>query len=96
MHLNKYGETYDYSLTKSINSGLPIVYNNIGANKTRILNKEHYFKVLDNESNYYSIKLICQAFNKYLDYIIENNGKYSNINSTYQFKRNALYNFLFR
>ena len=34
--LNKWGETYCYTLTKMLNSGLPIIYNNIGALKERI------------------------------------------------------------
>jgi hypothetical protein len=45
-YLNKWGETYCYSLTKGINSGLPILYNNIGALKERLnpLN-DFYFPV---------------------------------------------------
>ena len=49
--LNKWGETWCYSLTKFINSGLPIIYNNFGAVKERIpLDIEHYFKVFEDES----------------------------------------------
>ena len=39
-YLNKWGETWCYSLTKALNTGLPIVYNNIGAFKERISNKD--------------------------------------------------------
>jgi hypothetical protein len=94
LHLNKYGETYDYSLTKSLNSGLPIVYNNIGAYKTRIPQKEHYFKAIDHENDYYNSDILSDAFGKFLDYIIENNGKYNQMNEAYEFKTNALYNYL--
>ena len=31
--LNEWGETYGYLLTKIINSGLPLLYNNFGAVK---------------------------------------------------------------
>ena len=48
--LNEWGETYCYLLTKIINSGLPLLYNNIGSFKERIINiPEHYFKVYDKE-----------------------------------------------
>jgi prophage antirepressor-like protein len=94
-HLNKHGETYDYSLTKSLNSGLPILYNNIGAYKTRIPQKEQYFKAIDHENDYYNSDLLSEAFSKFLDYIIENNGKYNHVNESYEFKTNALYNYLF-
>ena len=43
LHLNKWKETYCYALTKSLNSGLPIFFNNIGAYETRIPLVEKYF-----------------------------------------------------
>ena len=95
LHLNKFGESYDYSLTKSFNSGLPILYNNIGSYKTRIVEKEHYFKVIEDESQYYDRELLRKNFEKMLDYIIENNGKYNNMNKSFDFECKSLYNFLF-
>jgi hypothetical protein len=79
LHLNKYGETYSYALSKSLNSGLPILYNNIGAFKERIPNtkeedKRHYIKVIEHESKYDDCKLLFEKFEEMLDYIIENNG----------------------
>lgn len=76
LHLNKWGETYCYTLTKSINSGLPILYNNVGAFKERIPPAEHYFKAIEHESDYYDRDKLRKAFESMLDYIIENNGKY--------------------
>ena len=79
LHLNKYGETYSYALSKTMNSGLPILYNNIGAFKERIPNtkeedKRHYIKVTKHESEYDNSKLLFEKFEEMLDYIIENNG----------------------
>lgn len=80
--LNKWGETYCYSLTKYINSGLPILYNNIGACKYRIPpNVEHYKKVIDVEADYSTInEKIVKKFNEMLDYVIRENGKYNKEN----------------
>jgi len=76
LHLNKYGETYSYALTKSLSSGLPILYNNIGAYKERISKKKgtHYMKVIDNEINYNNEYKLFINFEFWLDYIIKNNG----------------------
>ena len=60
LHLNKFGETYSYCLTKSINSGLPILYNNIGSFKERLNQNEHYIKVIDDESQYDNNNLLLQ------------------------------------
>jgi hypothetical protein len=82
--LNKWGETYCYSLTKYINSGLPILYNNIGACKYRIpKNVEHYKKVIDNEMDYKNInKVIGEKLKNMLDYVIRENGKYNKENTS--------------
>lgn len=82
--LNKWGETYCYSLTKYINSGLPILYNNIGACKYRIPpNVEHYKKVIDNEMDYKNInKVIGEKLKNMLDYVIRENGKYNKENTS--------------
>ena len=67
LHLNKYGETYSYTLSKSINSGLPILYNNIGAFKERIPNIKdkdikHYIKVIDQEDEYDNTDILFTKF----------------------------------
>ena len=77
LHLNKYGETYSYSLSKSINSGLPILYNDLGSFKERIpKNNKHYKSVISNEDEYYHSNKLFVKFEEMLEYIIENNGKW--------------------
>lgn len=95
--LNKWGETYCYSLTKYINSGLPVLYNRIGALTERIgLNTEHYFVAVDAEREYHkmaaNIKSMVQPM---LDYVIRNNGRLyrHNINTT--LTSNAFYDIMF-
>ena len=76
--LNKWGETYCYSLSKFLKSGLPIIYNNMGAIKERMPEKEYYFKVYDTEKDYEINNLILfSTFSKMIDYIILNQGKVS-------------------
>ena len=67
--LNIWGETYCYTLTKILNSGLPFLYNNIGSFKYRILNKG--IICFENENIDYNI--LEEKFKVLLDYIIENN-----------------------
>ena len=71
--LNKWGETYCYTLTKILNSGLPIFYNNIGAFKERIPTSDHYFVNSNSESDYSDTVLLKERFCKFLDYLIANN-----------------------
>jgi hypothetical protein len=55
LHLNKWGESWCYSLTKSIQSGIPIYYNNIGSFKERIPKNENmYIKNIDSENDFYN------------------------------------------
>jgi hypothetical protein len=75
LHLNKWGETYCYALTKSLQLGVPILYNNIGAFRERIPPHEHYFKVADSESEYYDSKKLYKRFEEWLNYIIQQQGK---------------------
>jgi len=71
--LNKWGETYCYSLSKFLKSGLPIIYNNIGAVGERMPNKEYYFKVFDNEFKInINNPILKNKFLEMLDYIILN------------------------
>jgi hypothetical protein len=93
LHLNAYGETYCYSLSKSINSGLPILYNNIGAFKERIPHKEHYKIVMDESDS--KLSLLYIKFEEMLDYIILNNGKYDTHNLTNTIQYTNFYDKLF-
>jgi glycosyltransferase involved in cell wall biosynthesis len=65
--LNKWGETYSYSLTKGINSGLPILFSNIGAYVERLQNRQKYFSIQD-------MRNIEADLQKMLDMIIEKQG----------------------
>lgn len=73
-YLNKWGETYCYSLTKGLNSGLPILYNNIGALKERIDSNNEYYFPIDKEDDDKIVKyenIQTQLFNA-LKFIINN------------------------
>jgi len=73
--LNKWGETYCYSLTKFLKSGLPIIYNNIGSFQERIPKKNHYFKVFNNENEInINDKILEIKFYEMIDFIILNQG----------------------
>ena len=80
--LNKWGETWGYAMTKFINSGLPLIYNNFGAYKERFEGNEraHYFKCYDTEPEYdvdyaNDVPVLCQRFENMLDYVIVNQGQ---------------------
>ena len=88
--LNKWGETYCYALTKFLNSGLPILYNNFGAFKERIITaggelpastSGPYFKLFDTEKEFRAAsKAILQPFYTFLDYILTNAGVAGDVN----------------
>jgi glycosyltransferase involved in cell wall biosynthesis/GT2 family glycosyltransferase len=65
--LNKYAETYSYALTKAINSGLAILYSNIGAYKERLQNSTRSFPIND-------IDHVLTDLNKMFDFIVKNQG----------------------
>ncbi len=94
-YLSKWGETWSYSLTKGLNSGLPIIYNNFGAFKERIPESEHYFKVHDNESEIENDERLYEVFEKLLDYIIDNNGHIEEMNEDMKIEYNRYYKRLF-
>ena len=101
--INNYSEKYCYRLTKALNSGLSIIYNNIGAIEERIgerMNEEynnHYFKI-NNTENLINLENTELSFTKLLDYIIENNGKYNkcNFNNNDIIQYNYYYEKLFK
>ena len=72
LFLNKWGETWCYSLTKGLNCGLPIFYNNIGSFKERVpKNDEKYIININNESEYTNFGELRVNFENFLKYIIE-------------------------
>ena len=100
--LNEWGETYAYLLTKIINSGLPLLYNNFGAFKDRLSgiqeNMEHYFKVYDNEYNDNETRdytMLHLQFNKFIKYITANNGIIEEMNEDFTIITNSIYDELF-
>ena len=100
--LNEWGETYAYLLTKIINSGLPLLYNNFGAFKERLSgiqeNMEHYFKVYDNEYNDNETRdytMLHLQFNNFIKYINLNNGSTQEMNEDFTIITNSVYDELF-
>jgi hypothetical protein len=97
--LNKWGETYCYSMSKFLKSGLPIIYNNIGAVGERMPDKEYYFKVFDNEKdiNIDNFSVLENKFFEMLDYIINNQSNiYLNNTVDLTMEIPTLYNNLFK
>lgn len=77
--INNYPETYSYAFTKGINSGLPILFTNIGALKERVGNlssrlQERFFKTSNSG--------IIGDFHKLLDFIIEHQSSESKLESS--------------
>jgi hypothetical protein len=76
--LNKWGESYSYALTKFINSGLPILYNNFGAVKERmqsITYRENHFIALESENEFENDSKLFAKFQGFIDYIIAQDRK---------------------
>lgn len=70
LYLNKWGETWCYGLTKGLCSGLPILYNNIGAFKERIPKDDpKYIINNNNEAEYYDYDMLERNFEKLIAYI---------------------------
>jgi hypothetical protein len=94
--LNIFGESYGYYLSKVINTGLPIIYNNIGSFKNRLnIKKKSYFKIEYDEKNNYDMTTLNEVFENLLDFIIKNNGMYNDINVDNKIYYNNLYDKLF-
>ena len=74
LSLNKWGETYSYALTKYLNSGLPIFYNNFGSFKERVPSNSGYHVIaLDKEDEYINRTKLFHRFEDFLNKIILNN-----------------------
>jgi hypothetical protein len=96
LSLNKWGETYSYALTKYLNSGLPIFYNNFGAFKERIPSKSGYHVIaFDTEDEYINRTKLFHRFEDFLNKIILNNKdeKYTFLEN--KFEINNEYNKIF-
>lgn len=71
LYLNKWGETFSYALTKGLNSGLPMVYSNIGAFTERIPSMKHYFPIEPQpDTGLIATTDIIPAITRALDYIL--------------------------
>lgn len=95
LHLNKWGETYCYSLTKSLMSGLPILYNNIGSFKYRIPNFDKFIINCSNEDQYNNKSILDINFKKLMEYVINNNGTYKKKLPNFNLKSNTLFDNIF-
>jgi hypothetical protein len=71
--LNIWGESHCYYLTKIINTGVSILYNNIGAISERIPDEERYIKVFDSENDVYNYDILKLKFEEMLEFILKNN-----------------------
>ena len=92
--LNEWGETYSYLLTKILNSGLPLLYNNFGALKERVPhNMDHYVKVFDSEQNENNtdFDLLDTKFNEFIAYIQKNHGAVEDMNEDFTIVTKPIY-----
>jgi hypothetical protein len=71
--LNIWGETYSYYLSKILNVGIPILYNNIGSFKERIIEDKKYIKVFENEKDVYNFNILECKFYEMIEFIIKDN-----------------------
>ena len=84
LHLSIFEETYCYSLTNSINSGLPIFYLNYGAFSERLNNYNFKNKYFASEKNN-----IFENYTKFLDFIVNHQGEKKEF---YKLNQNIQYN----
>jgi hypothetical protein len=68
VHLSIFEESYCYSLTNSINSGIPILYLDRGAFSERLSKKNKYFST--------NIEDINDNFLNFIEYLVHNNNIY--------------------
>ena len=88
--------SYSYILTKAINSGLPIIYNNIGDFKEKInISKKSYFKINYNESENYNFQILEKKFINFLNFLIKYYGLFENNNYKENIKFEKLYDDMF-
>ena len=95
--LHKYCESYCYILTKIINSGLPIFYNNIGVFKERLISKNHYIINIENEDNYNNLNKLNNNYLQYINYIIlHNNTRNNRVVSDLSIQYDKLYELIYK
>jgi hypothetical protein len=94
LYLNKWGETYCYSISHGINSGLPIMYNNIGAFKERLPKSDKYFPNNTHETSI-NMSNVIPNYNNMLNYIIKYNGTGS-YNPNISLRIPSLYNDIYK
>ena len=97
-YLNKWGETWCYSLTKGLISELPILYNNFGVFKERIPNNEKYIKVYETENEYnndINKENLILRYDNFLDYIISKKEIDILESSNFSITKSIFYNKLF-
>jgi len=90
--LSIFEETYCYSLTNLINSGLPIIYFNQGALKTRLNSK--YPRMFPFES-ISSMQIVYNTVFNAIDYVIVNQGRYDLIKISQEILLNEEYKQLY-
>lgn len=90
LFLNQYPEIYSYALTKGINSGLPLLYSNIGAIKERLeeLQDERYFPVL-------SPFTLLNDMERFLKFIVQYQGTGGDIGHSFPYRIPELYKNMF-
>ena len=94
--LNKWAETYCYTLTKILNSGLPIYYSNIGAVGERVMKKPHHFIANNSEQEYdYICKNPHVTLYPFFEYIIKNQGTYVMRSLNTKLYTNTFYDLIF-
>ena len=70
LFLNRWGETWCYTLTKALASGLPILYNNLGAFNERIPKNESKYIINNHEEHeYYNYGILSKNFTKFLIHV---------------------------
>lgn len=73
-HLNQWGETFSYGLTKSLLSGIPIFYNNYGSYYERIPRDYKKYQIHHNDEKDYN-NLKDNKIIDFFSYLIENQLK---------------------
>lgn len=72
--LNKWGETWCYSLSRFMLTKIPIFYNNFGVFKNRIEeDNKLFFKNNENENEYYNFNLLRENYENFLNGIVNKN-----------------------
>ena len=99
-YTNNLAESYCFSLSYGINSGLPLFYNSLGALKERLEivddnrwqpRHPRFFKLFDNESELCFNETVEIKFKQMLDYIIENQGTQYNLSESCEVICNEFY-----